>query len=231
MEPDPQSLRGLPPYPGARPRRLVGAQPSAALNAISWFETDDGVEAVLGYYEKIYSDAKMVYVKRHWENRSGYISWFEHQLPGDGGMAEFGKGTLHMVSAFHQGTRTTVLFSATDPVRLLQQLSPLPEGISLPPGGRPQVINFGEPGSQRYSIFASWRTTPLEALVPDVKARAAQTGWTLLSETAEPGRLTLVSRKGTLVQQSVLEGSLSSQILMTIDERPDGPSGREGESP
>jgi hypothetical protein len=229
MEPDPLSLRGLPAYPNAHPRRLLGAQPGAALNAISWFETDDPVEEVLGFYEKIYSDAKMVYVKQRWENRSGYISWFEHSFPEDGGLAEFGKGTLHMVSAFHQGTRTTVLFSATDPVRLLEQLSPLPEGISLPPGGRPQVINFGEPGSQRYSIFASWGKTPLEALVPDVKARAAEAGWTLVSETPEPGRVNLVSRKGNLVQQAVLEGSLSSQILMTIDERPDAASGR-GES-
>jgi hypothetical protein len=91
------------------------------------------------------------------------------------------------------------------------------------------VINFGEPGATNYSIFAAWQNTPLATLVPDVKARMVEAGWVLASETAESSRVTLVSRKGSLVQQAVLEGSASSQILITIDQRPDGASGNEGE--
>jgi hypothetical protein len=220
MAPDPVSLRGIPAYPGARPRKIVGSS-GPIVNAISWFATEDGVDRVLSYYEDAYTAHNVLYVAHRWGQKSGYVSWFEHSRNADGGLPEYGAGVLHMVSAFRDGETTTVLVSATDPEAILHQLSPLPAGVSLPPGARPQIINTGEAGQERAAIFASFPALSPPELASDLELRMQRAGWTVTDHlTAPDGRVTLVGKQGPRVQLAVIDAvSEGSQVLMTLEEK------------
>jgi hypothetical protein len=220
-EPDPLSLRGIPAYPGAEPRKIVGSRPGAKVNAISWFATDDSTDRVLSFYEDYYTQANVLHVTQRWGQKSGYVSWFEHHQPGDGGLPEFGAGVLHMVSAFRDGDTTTVLVSATDPMAIAQALSPLPAGVSLPAGARPQVLNLGEAGQERFSVFASYQSMGREALEADLQKRMTAAGWAISERAVAPdGRVTLVGKLSARVQIAAIEGTAtSSQVLITVEEK------------
>lgn len=219
--PDPRSLRGIPAYPGAVPRKIVGSRPGASVNAISWFATTDSVDRVLSFYEDYYTQVNVLHVTHRWAQKSGYVSWFEHRQPGDGGVPEFGAGVLHMVSAFRDGETTTVLVSATDPMAIAQALSPLPAGVSLPVGAKPQVLNLGEAGQERYSVFATYSTLTREELAADLQKRMTAEGWAISERAVAPdGRVTLVGKLNSRVQIAVVDRTpTSSQVLITVEEK------------
>lgn len=222
MAPDPESLRGIPPYPGANPRKILGGKQGDEINAISWFSTQDSVDKVLSFYEQTYLAANVVYASHRYNARRGYVSWIEPRRPADGGDRGPGEGILHMVSASDEGSQTMVFVSATEPWKMLGRVHPLPKGVKLPPGARPQVINLGEPGYERYSIFASFASMPKDALVEFLVKAFAEEGWTLEEKlTAPNGRVSLQGRLNQMVQLAVVDGTqLSSQVLITIEARP-----------
>jgi hypothetical protein len=224
MAPDPLSLRGIPAYPGASPRRVTGAQRSGEpLNAISWFTTGDSVDQVLGFYEQAYRAANLMHTAQRWERR-GYVSWFEYRKREDGSLGP-GDGVLHLVAAMNEGSQTIVLVAATDPKKLLESMAPLPAGVSLPPGaGRTQVINLGEAGHERSSVFAPYAHLGREALATALEASLTSGGWVVEERGHTPdGKLTLVARRGTTLQLAVVAGSKQqSQVLISLE--PSAPS-------
>jgi hypothetical protein len=229
MAPDPLSLRGIPAYPGASPRRITGSTPrGGALNAISWFTTHDSVDRVLGFYEQAWSAANVVHARHRYGEQRGYVAWFEHAHTRDGGPPVFGDGVLHMVAALDEGSQTMVLVSATEPQKLLEAMSPLPPGVRLPPGaGRPQVINLGEAGEERTSVFASCRGSP-EEVAGQLEQSLALDGWTVEERAVAPGgRVTVVARQAPRLQIAVVEGGPSgADVLITLEQRPPPAGGR-----
>jgi hypothetical protein len=230
MAPDPLSLRGLPPYPKASPRRLLGARPGRPLEAISWFSTSDSLDRVLGFYEQAFAAGKLNANSYRWGDRRGYVSWYEYRYPDDGGSPGF-EGVLHMVSASREGGQTVVLLSATDPDRMLTQASPLPVGMRLPPGAQPQVLDLGELGQQRATVFAHYPEQTPEGLADQLAKVWRADGWVLEERLAAlDGRVSLVARQGGRLQLVVVEPApVGVRLLVNLEER--GSSASQGASP
>lgn len=220
MAPDPLSLRGIPPYPGADPRRILGARPGAEqLMAISWFTTGDSVDKVLGFYEEAFAAANLLYTSHRYSDRRGYVSWFEHDYSDDKAPV-FGKGVMHMVSVTREGEQTTVLVSATEPQKILENLTPLPAGVKLPPGATPQVLNLSEFGQQRAAIIASYDQNR-DRVVEQLQDLWKQTGWQVVERNAsELGTTSLVAVLNQRQQTVVIEGAGDkTQLFVTLEER------------
>lgn len=219
MQPDPRSLRGIPPYPGASPRRLHSSHPAAQQTmAISWFETPDSVESVLGFYEQAFAVGKIAYTSHRYSALRGYVSWFEHDYSDE--QPVFGKGVLHMVSVTREGDHTTVLVSATEPQKILENLTPLPSGVRLPPGTVPQVMNLSELGQQRASVIAMYEFTRAQ-LIDDLLRVWKEDGWKVVRRTDGDDATTIQVIMNQRQQTAVIEGQGSkSQVVLVIEERP-----------
>lgn len=217
--PDPISLRGIPPYPGADPRRISGSNPHATgLSAISWFSTQDSVDKVLSFYDEVYTRANLLHVSYRYNERRGYVSWFERHVGADGG-SSLTDGLLHMVSASNEGSQTMVFISATEPYKLLEAVSPLPSGVKLPEGaGRPQVMHLGEMGEDRFTVYASYQRARDE-VAQDLEALLKEGGWSVDERTVSPeGTVSLVARSGDRMQTASIEGTISSaQVLLSVE--------------
>jgi hypothetical protein len=219
MEPDPRSLRGIPPYPGASPRRLHASHPAAQQTmAISWFETGDSVEDVLGFYERAFAEGKVAYTSHRFSALRGYVSWFEHDYSDE--QPVFGKGLLHMVSVTREGEHTTVLVSVSEPQKILENLTPLPSGVRLPPGTVPQVMNLSELGQQRASVIGMYEF-PRAQLIDDLLRVWKEDGWKLVRRTDGDDATTIQVVMNQRQQTAVIEGQGStSQVVLIIEERP-----------
>lgn len=226
MAPDPRSLRGIPPYPGADPRRMVSSHPGADQTlAISWFNTGDSVDEVLNFYERAFSDANLLYAVHRYSERRGYVSWFEHDYS-NAEQPVFGKGVMHMVSVTREGSHTTVLVSASEPQKILENLSPLPAGVRIPPGPTPQVMNLSEIGQQRATILAQYEYGE-DRLLEALQDLWKQDGWKVLERTEGENGTTLVVALNQRMQTVVIDGrgERSSQLFITVEERPPPPQG------
>jgi hypothetical protein len=224
MAPDPRSLRGIPPYPGAAPRRLVSSHPGAAQTmAISWFETGDSVDAVLSFYENAFNESQIMFTSHRYNQKRGYVSWFEHALNPNGPLPAFGKGVLHMVSATREGERTQVLLSATEPQKILENVNPLPAGIRIPTGSTPQVINLSEIGQQRATIIAEY-DFGADRLVEALEQVWKDDGWQVIERGETMGALQLTAAMNERHQTVVIEGrGAKSQLVITVEERSPSP--------
>lgn len=218
MAPDPRSLRGLPPYPGAEPRRIVGSRPGADQTlAISWFTTGDSVEDVLTFYERAFSESNLFYTSHRYSERRGYVSWFEHETA-EGKMV-FGKGVLHMVAVSKEGSNTTVMLSATEPQKILENLTPLPSGVRIPPGPTPQVINLSEFGQQRATVIATY-DYGRDRLIDNLQTLWKETGWREVGRSEGEGGTTVVVVLNQRQQTVVIDGrGEQSELLITVEER------------
>lgn len=224
MAPDPMSLRGIPPYPNLSiPPRKISRTPtgSAEVNAISWFTTDDSVDRVLTFYEEAYAGANIMHTSHRFEDKRGYVAWFEKRANPDGGSPEFGDGVLHMIFASQEGGSTTVLLSANEPYRMLQRASSLPGGVHLPDGARPQVLNLGEPGADHFTIFAEYEGKTPDQLASEVLEGMRTGGWSVSDSATSPeGKTTIVAALNSHVQIAVIEGTLEgAQVLVTLEQR------------
>lgn len=226
MAPDPRSLRGLPPYPGApTPRRMISSHPGADQTlAISWFQTGDSVEEVLGYYERSFADANLLYTSYRYGPKRGYVSWFEHDYTGEpAGVPKFGAGVMHMVTATTEGENTTVMLSATEPQKILENLAPLPAGLRIPPGSVPQVINMSELGQQRVTIIATYEQSG-DRLIEALEGLWREDGWKVVERSEEEGARHLTVAVNGRQQSVVIESrGERSQLLITVEERPTSP--------
>ncbi len=219
MAPDERSLRGIPAYPGADPRRIMGSRAGAdQLMAISWFTTQDSMEDVLGFYERAFEDANLIYTSHRYSDRRGYVSWFEHDLS-DEKTPVFGKGIMHMVTVSREGQNTTVMVSATEPQKILEGLTPLPAGVKIPPGPSPQVLNLSEFGQQRATVLANY-DYGRDRLIDGLQEIWKETGWRLIGKTEDEGSITLVVVLNQVQQTVVVEGrGEQSQLVITVEER------------
>lgn len=220
MAPDPRSLRGIPPYPGVDPRRILGSRPGADQTmAISWFNTTDSVEDVLGFYERAFADADLLYTSHRYSERRGYVSWFEHDYSDDK-QPVFGKGVMHMVSVSRERDNTTVMVSATEPQKILENLTPLPSGVRIPPGPTPQVINLSEFGQQRATIIAAY-DFGVDRLIEALQDLWKQDGWKVVDRDQTENGTTLMVVLNQRQQTVVIDGrGERSQLLITLEERP-----------
>lgn len=220
MAPDPRSLKGIPPYPGASPRRMLSSHPSADQTmAISWFNTDDSPDEVLNFYERAFSEANLLYATHRYSDRRGYVSWFEHDYS-DQNQPVFGKGVMHMVSVSREGEHTTVMVSATEPQKILENLTPLPAGVKIPPGATPQVLNLSEFGEQRVTVIASY-DYGRDRLIESLQDVWKEGGWKVVDRQEAENGTTLVVALNQRLQTVVVDGrGERSQLLITVEERP-----------
>jgi hypothetical protein len=226
MAPDPRSLKGIPPYPGADPRRLISSHPGADQTmAISWFNTEDSPDTVLNFYERAFADSDIMYASHRYSDKRGYVSWFEHDYS-NADQPVFGKGVLHMISVTQEGGHTTVLVSATEPQKILENLTPLPAGIRIPPGPTPQVMNLSEIGQQRATILATYEMGE-DRLLESLQDLWKQDGWKVIDRREGENGTTLTVVLNQQMQTVVVDGrgERSAQLLITVEERPAPPQG------
>lgn len=221
MAADPRSLDGIPAYPGASPRRILSSPPEAEqMMAISWFITDDSLESVLTFYEEAFARGDLLYTSHRFNERRGYVSWFESD-PSDVDQFVDRKGVMHMVFASREGRRTTVLISATEPKKILEKVAPLPEGVRIPLGATPQVINLGEFGLQHAAIFASYEMET-DQLLKSLQALWKETGWRVVDRAETESGASLVAVLDRRRQSAVIHGhGAQAQLMITLEEQPD----------
>lgn len=229
MAPDPQSLTGLPAYPGAAPRRLMtNPKGQGVPMAVSWFSTKDSTEAVLRFYEQRFAGSNAMYVTHRYNPKQGYFAWMEEPpLDPDAGLPmDVPNGVLHMVSAIEQSSQTIVLLSASRPQNILAARPDLPGGVGVPPtSSQPFVIEMNETGMQRQSIYVSVKLS-LDEAVKYYEEHFRLQGFAVTDRADSDERRSLVASRGdqvqTVVVKQVKEGA---QILITNEIRPRG--GRE----
>jgi hypothetical protein len=221
MAADPRSLRGIPPYPGAQPRRLadVGQVMGMPLMA-SWFATKDQPEEVISHYEYTYADAGIAIVSQMFGRDMGYVAWLEEEKS-DAGLAE---GIVHMVSVIKNtptSTETIVLLSASRPQRLLDGKRKLPAGLVLPTEARPpQVVQMAMEGKTR-SIITTARHGELAGTVDEIVTLMRKDGWAVEPLMSSNTSRTFIGRKEGLSQSvsaTAREGSGEVSLMYSLEQ-------------
>ncbi len=224
MAPDPRSLEGIPPYPNAAPRRMfVGTTRSNGVGAVSWFETQDKVEAVLKFYEKAFAAEKHNTVTGRPSPYRGFVAWFEHQYDADGKKV-FGEGTLHMVTVSDENSRRMVFLSATEPMRLLEdQAAALPGGVRVPLGAKPHVVRTGEVEQEHASIFAEYKKLDVETVASQFEKLEVDDSWTVVKRETDPeGAVSFTLARGKFVQvATVHKVGGATELLTSVEEVPE----------
>ncbi len=221
MAPDPEALRGIPPYPGASPRRLVsGGKALGGVRAIAWFSTTDPVEDVVSFYTQAFSRLELGPVSHLYGPSAGYAAWLEGRRGPDASLEE---GSLHLVSAIRGGPgETLVLLSASEPERLLDAQPQLPPGVVLPKGAsRLLVLDLAEVGAPRETIHASAGGASVGELVSFYEQSFERRGWTLTAKKQEGARATLAARRAGVQQVVALTAAQGGVELLLTNEQAD----------
>jgi len=226
MAPDPQSLKGLPPYPGAAPRRLMtNPKGQGVPMAVSWFSTRDSAETVLRFYERRFAESEVMAVSHRYNPRQGYVAWMEEPpLDWDAGLPmDLPNGVLHMVSALEEGSQTMVLVSASRPQNVLAARPPLPAGVAVPPGSaQPFVVEMNETGLQRQSIYVSVKMS-MDDAVKYYEEYFRTQGYAITDRADSAVRRSLVAGRGDQLQVVVVKKEQEgAQLLITNEIRPHG---------
>ncbi len=190
MEPDPRSLAGIPPYPGAEPRKLTsrGTLQDTPM-AISWFQTKDPPSVVLDFYSKAFSEMKHDSAVQLFSPTMGYVGWMEETTDG-------GPGLLHMVSVTRQYSNTMVLLSASRPEGILNQKALLPGGLKLPPGAsKPQMVKLGEGGLSNDVVYSRVSNMTGPDLVSFFERQFKEGGYAITESTATAAQFSVVGQK------------------------------------
>jgi hypothetical protein len=226
MSADPRSLRGIPPYPGASPRRLSDvAEVRGMPMMVSWFATRDQPEEVISHYEYTYLDAGIPIVSHMFGRDMGYVAWLEEERV-DGGLAE---GVVHMISVIKNtptSTETIVLLSASRPQRLLDGNRNLPAGLVLPTDAlRPQVVQMAMEGKTR-SIITTVRRGELNGTVDEIVSLMRKEGWAVEDLMGSPSSRSLIGRKAGLSQSvsaTTKEGSGEVSLMYSLEQERKSP--------
>lgn len=211
MEPDPRSLAGIPPYPGARPRKLTsnGTIPGAPMS-VSWFQTTDTPESVLSFYEKAFEKENRTAVAQRFSPTMGYVGWMEENPDG-------GAGLLHMVSVSKQYAMTMVLLSASYPEAILDHRAVLPGGLKLPPGSSsPQAVKLGEGPMANDVIYARVSNMTGEQLVSHFQQQFKELGFQVTETKATATQFSIVGAKaGTTIVVGARDEGAHLSIVIT----------------
>jgi hypothetical protein len=212
MEPDPLSMRGIPPYPGVYPRRLIKqASAQGAQMSVSWFSVQDPAPVVLDFYKKAFAAEGRDVVAQQMGENMGYVAWLETQ-PDAGGTAA---GVLHMVSAMKQFSQTIVLVSASRPDMSMGQ-PVLPEGIELPPASSaPQLVQMGEESLANEVVYTRTTKTTPHDVVTFFEKQFKDRGYSILETVNSTTEASVTGQKGplTVVVAARSEGDDSSVVL------------------
>jgi hypothetical protein len=220
MAPDPRALAGLPPYPGAEPRRMLsGTTEENGVGAVAWFQTDDPLETVLGYYERALSQ-KVVITSNRLSERRGYVAWLEAPAD-DAGLPDLDEATVHMVSVSDEGSQRMVFVSANQPQKMLAAARELPGGVRLPEWvTAPQVIRTGEVGQERATIFAIV-DRPVAELHRALAALLEHDGWQVATTELEEGQGSIVATRNDVTQVDALKkGPDGTELFVTVEQHP-----------
>lgn len=221
MAADPRSLRGIPPYPGAQPRRLSDVGQVMGMPMMgSWFATKDQPEEIISFYEYTYLDAGIPIVSQMFGRDMGYVAWLEEEKS-DGGIAE---GVMHMISVIKNtptSTETIVLVSASRPQRLLDGAHPLPPGLVLPSEARPpQVVQMAMEGKTR-SIVTTARRGELAGTVDEIVALMRKDGWAVEGLMSSDTSRSFIGRKDGLSQSvsaTTREGAGEVSLMYSLEQ-------------
>lgn len=218
MAADPRSLRGIPPYPGAQPRRLSDVSQVLGMPLVaSWFATRDQPEQVIEHYEYTYLDAGTPIVSHMFSQDMGYVAWLEEEKV-DGGIAE---GIVHMVSVVKntpQSTETMVFVSASRPQRLLDAQRNLPGGLVLPESASPpQVVQMALEGRTR-SIVTTHRRGELNGTVDEIVSLMRKDGWVVEDVMGGENSRSIIGRKPGISQSvSATMGSGEVSLMYSLE--------------
>lgn len=210
MAPDPRSLDGIPPYPGAHPRKLtsIGTLPNTPM-AISWFQTTDSADQVLKFYEKAFEKENRVAMVQRFSPTMGYAGWIEDNPDG-------GVGLLHMVSVSKQYSHTMVLLSASQPEAILNRQARLPGGLQLPPGSSsPQAVKMGEGAMASEVVYARVSNMSGAELVEFFTRQFKDRNFTITESTATAAQYSVTATKAgdSVVVAARNEGAYLSIVL------------------
>lgn len=218
---DPRSLRGIPPYPNAEPRRLSDVSSVMGMPMVaSWFATRDQPEQIISFYEYTYLDAGMPIVSHMFNRDTGYVAWLEEEKSVDGGIAE---GIVHMISVLKNtphSTETMVFLSATRPQRILDGNRHVPPGLVLPADSQtPQVVQMALEGKTR-SIVTTRRRGEVKGTVDEIVGLMKKDGWQVEEVmSADNGRSIVARKPGVSQSVSAIEGGAGEVSLMYSLER------------
>jgi hypothetical protein len=217
MEPDPLSLRGIPPYPGVYPRRLIKqASAQGAPMTVSWFSVEDPTPVVLDFYKRAFAAEGRHVVADQVGQNMGYVAWLE-SIPDAGGT---GVGVLHMVSAMKQFSQTIVLVSASRPDLAMGQPI-LPEGLELPPASSPpQVVQMGEESQSNEVVYSrTTKSTPRD-VVAFFEKQFKDRGFSISELVNSTLESSVTGQKGPLtVVVAVRSEGVDSSVVMTYERR------------
>lgn len=218
MNADPRSLSGIPPYPGAQPRRLSDISQVLGMPLVaSWFATRDQPEQVIEHYEYTYFDAGVPIVSHMFTPDMGYVAWLEEER-GDGGLAE---GIIHMVSVLKNtptSTETMVFVSASRPQRLLDGPRNLPGGLVLPSEATPpQVVQMALEGRTR-SIVTTRRQGELNGTIEEIVALMRKDGWVVEDVMGGQNSRSIIGRKPGISQSvSATVGAGEVSLMYSLE--------------
>lgn len=219
MAPDPASLEGIPPYPGASPRNLTSAAPSVSGHpfATSWFSTSDSVETVVEFYRKAFAPMDVLQASQVFSPTLGYAAWFE--MPDLDAGVDVMTGQVHMVTAVRSSSQTYVFVSNSQPTKFLDNAATLPGGLQMPPAAlRAQWVDVGESSLTKRTVFTAVPDTSTAEVAAHFAQQFEANGWTPLPSSTQDQALTLEARRAgdhvTVVLKS--EGT-DVKLLLSID--------------
>ena len=227
MEPDPETLDGITPYPGAAPRKLTShTSVSGMPMKVSWFSTKDSVSDVLAFYRKAFvADDRMV-VSHRFNDGVGYVAWVDRNDPTpprvDGGEYDpLLRSAVHMVSVVHQPQETLVFISRSQPHDFFTQPLHMPDGVLLPPSAdTPQVIELNEFSLDRRTIYSRARGMTLTQTRGFFERELTATGWRIDDGTEADDRESIVVKRGAATQViTLVPDGENTRILITLDGR------------
>lgn len=222
MRPDPRALSGIPPYPHGVARALTsGATTGARVNS-AWFSTPDSPDAVISFYEKAFARENRQFAAHRYSARTGFIGWLERPDTEDGGLPDFDKALLHLVTVVRQGEETVVLLSSSEPAKLLEG-DALPGGVFLPSGAHPHAINVGEGGVTKWVIMASYPDGQMKNLDDQLVEWWKAHGWSLDERTPAATRTGLVASRKGLTQIVRIEAQPGgTRVTLWFDQKDQG---------
>lgn len=222
MAPDPRSLDGIPPYPGAQPRKLTDVALVMGMPLLaSWFTTPDEPRQILNFYSAAYADAGVFAVGTMFNERVGYVGWLEEEDVDDGGIAE---GVMHLVSIVknsESSTETMVFLSASRPQRLLDGSNRLPPGIVFPTNiETPQMVEMAMEGRPR-RIITTKRRGELKRTVDEIVDLMKRDGWRVEDVMNSETSHSFIGRKNGMsqtVSAAVSAGGTEVSLMYSLEQ-------------
>ena len=196
--PDPESLRGLPVFPGSDPRKLVGV-PGTQMN-VSWFSTDTPFSEVMGFYRDAFEKAGLVSVGHAFNEGEGYVAWLERDPWDPDAGVRLPDGILHMATVIRESDQTIVLLSATRPTAVVDSANVRPAWfIEMPGASEPRFIDSSTDGTVHQTVYFDWPDTTEQRVKACLLERYGEQGWRAPTpQGGEAQPLTLLNSGRTL---------------------------------